>query len=362
MLLQNLYAINSFLTDNVGYISGFIGIFSFIKFFVCKKISEKVFHIVITIITILFAAVNIAMADYTEVPDLTNLTYTHACEQLSEYGLTPSLARDGTNYYVVAQSPLPGELVKKGTTVEMNLEPISSNPEFRKQVEDALGLSYGEITVSLNHLYATVKDDSGNEITCFGEPLDDIVIQDAYLESIDGQLRYTEYSLSGNQLTFSNVLIGTSYKINIVAENYEVFSDTIAAESVNPLDQDVVSRNINLSSQSDPVQLPTYFSIFDVNGQPLACSDIQLSWDEGTTWRGDVLSTDQTGNSVYDIWISEDQSLWLNVIDPFGNGNDFTFQIDLIYLQNAEAGSSPVAILSPDGDVTVTNTAEYYNY
>lgn len=37
MLLQNLYAINSFLTDNVGYISGFIGIFSFIKFFVCKK-------------------------------------------------------------------------------------------------------------------------------------------------------------------------------------------------------------------------------------------------------------------------------------------------------------------------------------
>lgn len=244
----------------------------------------------------------------------------------------------------------------------MNLEPISSNPEFRKQVEDALGLSYGDITVSLNHLYATVKDDNGNEITCFGEPLDDIVIQDAYLESIDGQLRYTEYSLSGNQLTFSNVLIGTSYKINIVAENYEVFSDTIAAESVNPLDQDVVYRNINLSSQDDHAQLPTNFSIFDVNGQPLACSDIQLSWDEGITWRGDVLSTDQIGNSVYDIWISEDQSLWLNVIDPFGNGNDFTFQIDLIYLQNAEAGSSPVAILSPDGDVTVTNTAEYYNY
>ena len=91
MLLQNLYGINSFLTDNVGYISGLIAILSFIVEIAAwpsrkkhKNDSESsniipYVNIIALILSVPFTVIYFLLSTYTQVPDVTNLTYTLAC-------------------------------------------------------------------------------------------------------------------------------------------------------------------------------------------------------------------------------------------------------------------------------------------
>lgn len=370
--LQLFYRITSIVFGFGTVISSVITLVQFISYFIPINFDKgkpphqkRKLFCSLFFLFVLFVCAYFFKNTFIKVPSVINLRYEDACTKLIDCELFPTL-KSGEALYVVSQSPEADTIVLKGTYIDLNVEPISTNEQVIESIEKANDLIKGTISFDLYHRFAYLSSLTSGETNCFGSPLNDIVIENASLEFTDNngsQAKYdANYTLSGNKLVFSEVPVGVDYTLSLSVDNYYSETATVVAESTNPLDSNVISKSVYLVSKNDPIALPSYFFIYDSERRPLSCSKIQLSWDEGYTWRGDLLATDSSGRSNCDIYINENRTLWLKAIDPFKNGKDITFKIDLTYLQNEGGSIYPIAILYPDGRSFVTTTADFFSY
>ncbi len=108
----------------------------------------------------------VPVAEQVKVPDLRYIPLAWAEQKLKDAGLALKPAGEGP--VVIAQSPIPGAVLKVGSEVELTM---GAQPADKRQVPDFRGLTLGEATRLAGELDMTLKQAGGSGFVVEQEPL-----------------------------------------------------------------------------------------------------------------------------------------------------------------------------------------------
>lgn len=322
------------------------------------------FFKLIIFVAMLVVLGTLVKSNLTSVPDVEGHTYENACNILSDYGLKYSLvAEEGT--YIVEQNPSKGTIVEKGIKVELRTASIGNNPEVRKKWEYTLNVDFGNIAVSFEE--KIIELSNGDEtVECIGTPITNYEVLQAYLLEEKSGVEYHEYIIKDGTMIFEHVPKGIEFQLYILLNGYEEETIEVIISSENAV-ENTFSFNCILTKKDNAMLIPTTFYVANEDGSSIMevnyMSDVKLwvQWPNDYSWRGDYF-TDESGSFSDSIWINVDQTVKVQIIDPFNNGVDYECEVTLYAPRIGEVNPKDIIFINKDGSVKVIANSEYFRW
>ncbi|MGN0513617.1 MAG: PASTA domain-containing protein [Lachnospiraceae bacterium] len=297
-----------------------------------------------------------------QVPNVVGYTYQNACYILSNYGLKYNLIAD-KGEYVVEQSLIEGTSVEKGTEIELITRPIGDNAEVRSKLEQALEVEYGNVEITFEDTNLSVTKD-GEVLKCTGTKIHDFEVLEAYFIEEKSGVEYHDYTIKDGIMIFNNIPIGIEFKFYILLKGYEERKENIVLKSQY--------------MQEDKLDIRVYMTKFNAKRMSPATfyvADAQSSTPRNVNYMSDVkmwilwpntsswctnYKTNEDGEFEYQININKEQKIRVKISNPFGNGNDYECEVTLRELEVGFSMNSDIIFLNEDGTCEVISQSEYF--
>lgn len=360
-LFDFLYGIT--LTQSVitTLITAISGIITIIVYYQGEKRSKKN-KLIATMIIAVVALLIIAGAWYheflTKVPDVVGKPYENAQRLLDDASLNYNVSPQG-DLYILEQSPAAGEIVTKGTKISLTLGDILTDEEWIRQFEERINAQFGTLKVKLKATEAELRD-GANVIACFGPSIDTPVISEAYLLQNEYLVKYTHYTIEDNILVFERIPMGITFDLTLLVDGYKETTIDVCLTSENMVDK-VFTQTLSILPIERELSCATYFRVANSNGKFMNDVQVDIKWGYDEMWHGRY-KTNRDGRFEYDIWIMEDQTLGVCLIDPFGNGSDSYCQVSLHKLKTGDSSGGDVIIVSKDNGCYTISEKELLSY
>ncbi len=295
-----------------------------------------------------------------KIPDVTDIYYEDARRILVDSNLKYTVLPD-TGLYVLEQNPSANEIVPQGTIVELTVGQTSSSKESIAYFESAINATdFGNLSVQFYESLVKVVDGADN-LRCFGPDFSDFTVAEAYLLQNDYGVKYCDYSVENGLLTFEDVPTGVEFTLYILLDGYEEAKcDGIMLSSINMIDK-IFRLHLGLTKDNLEYMPSSSFRVVDSDGRFLEDVNLLIKWSWSDIWHGDY-SSNKDGCFPYVLWLDENQSLEVCVVDPFGDGTEYNCTVTLRKCQVGHIANDDVIVVSKNGNCYVVDEETYFGY
>ena len=367
-LLDYIFSINDGIKIIISAIMSVIAVIDLISIFYRKgeqtknatiSVKQKVIILVCLLLLIGMAALSYFC---TRVPDVREKTYEDAVRILSDSGLRYSLDNNKNKMYIDSQDPNAGSIVRRNTKVSLTTKEVSSNPEVIKSIETKIAAEYTTFTANLFEQDIAYYDLDGNKEGCAGLPIENPVIEDAYLIMDEHNIKYDkDYKVEGNSLVFSNIPKGMKYTLHIELEGYSEIKDpTFLLGDVNDrATEDGRINNCRIATPKNNSQfMPVAgLRVFSEDGTPIESAKVTIDWYRDGV--GSVLYTDKDGALPLTVNTDREITIPISVEYPADSGNTFKTEAQMRYDKEQ---NPDVIIVKRDGTFYKTNEKDYFGW
>ena len=353
-----LYSANNIVLAVVSVVSLISGIISIFEFFRSKR--NKGVKFIIALISVVVLCFSFYGCNLVKVPDVTEYFYDEACKNLADAGLRYTKLIDKDWLVVKEQDPIAGEIVRAGQTVVLTVQSLTEDEfriqEFYKKYE---GEPAADINVSLFEKEIGIISASG-EIP-LGRKIDSINVDnlELYIYEEINDVKIKQYEISTDEIfVFKNMPVGLKYRLVCLYKGYEVFDEKIEVTTSASI-YGSVNRTVNLVPSGE--NLLSYNSIRIMNEDGKFLDDIEcwFAYDDSSMGNG-TYHTNKNGTVDAAFKITEDQKLFIKILDPYANGVDYMCELELKSYGIGEAEDAPVVILKKNGVCEVTYESELF--
>lgn len=293
------------------------------------------------------------------VPSVVGYSYENASLILNNMGLRCSVIAKNAPQYIVEQQPEAGVIIEEGSMVEVETDSIGNRPELVEAWEQALDVDFSRLEMKLKNTEVSVEGFADGTRECYGTYIDDFIVEDLYLLEPDSGVEYHDFEINGDTITMERIPIGINFVMHLLVSGYEEVEEEIV------LSRDVIKNGVLefdqfLDKIGDNASLNTTFYVKDSEGNAMKDLRIYIAWEKENYWGGNDYTTTEEGRFKYYIFLSEDRTVGVWIVNPFGNGVDYMCDVTLRYPQIGMSMYEDIIILNMDGSCKVMSEEEYF--